>query len=161
MIKARVYEWYERFQGGREDVEDNERPSTSTTDENVEKVKEMVMIDRRITIREVADDVGISIGSCHEIFSNVLAMKRVAAKFAPKLLNFKQKQRRMEVSQVSLNEVDNTELPYAFVILYFIFYVKFNTNSLIHFFKKTKIPELIKTRLTLAAATEKVNNEYS
>ena len=43
-------------------------PSTSTTDENVEKVKEMVMNDRRITIREVADDVLISIGSCHEIF---------------------------------------------------------------------------------------------
>ena len=28
----------------------------------------MVMNDRRITIREVADDVGISIGTCNEIF---------------------------------------------------------------------------------------------
>ena len=37
-------------------------------------------------IREVADDVGISIGSCHEILSNSLGMKRVAAKFVPKLL---------------------------------------------------------------------------
>ena len=103
--KTRVYEWYKRFQNGREGVEDDERPgrpSTSITDENVEKVKEMVINDRRITIREVADDVGISIGSCHEIFSNVLGMKRVAAKFVPKLLNFKQKQRRMEVSQESL-----------------------------------------------------------
>ena len=65
MSKAIVYEWYKRFQDGREDVEDDERPgrpSTSTTDENVEKVKEMVMNDRRITIREVANDVGISIG---------------------------------------------------------------------------------------------------
>ena len=81
MSEPRVYEWYKRFQDGREDVEDDERPgrlSTSTTDENVEKVKEMVISDRRITIREVADDVGISIGSCHEIFSNILGMKRVA-----------------------------------------------------------------------------------
>ena len=72
---TRVYEWYKHFQDGREDVEDDERPgcpSTSTTDENVEKVKEIVMNDRRITIREVADDVGMSIGSCHEIFSNAL-----------------------------------------------------------------------------------------
>ena len=86
MSKARVYEWYKHFQDGREDLEDDERPgrpSTSTTDENVKKVKEMVMNDCRITIREVADDVGISIGSCHEIFSNVLGMKRVAAKFVP------------------------------------------------------------------------------
>ena len=108
--KTRVYEWYKRFHDGREDVEDDERlgrPSTSTTDENVEKVKEMVMNDRRITIREVADDVGISIGSCHESFSNVLGMKRVAAKFVPKLLNFEKKQRRMEVAQESLNEVNN------------------------------------------------------
>ena len=61
----RVYEWYKRFQDGREDVEDDEspgRPSTSTTNENVEKLKEMVMNDHRITIREVANDVGISIG---------------------------------------------------------------------------------------------------
>ena len=82
MSKTRVYEWYKRFQDGREDVEDDKRPgrpSTSKTDENVEKVKEMVMNDRRITIREVADDVSISIGSYHEIFSNVLGMKRVAA----------------------------------------------------------------------------------
>ena len=61
------------------------------------------MNDRRITIREVADDIGISIGSCHEIFSNALGMKRVAAKFVPKLLNFDQKQRRMEVAQESIN----------------------------------------------------------
>ena len=114
MSKTRVYEWYKRFQDGREDVEDDERlgrPSTSTTDKSVEKVKEMVMNDRRITIREVADDVGKSIGSCHEIFSNVLGMKRVAAKFVPKLLNFEQKQRRMEVVQEQLNEVnDDAEL---------------------------------------------------
>ena len=105
MSKTRVYEWYKRFQDGREDVEDDERPGrpgTSTTDENVEKVKEMVMNDRRITIREVADDVSISISSCYEIFSNAFGMKRVAAKFVLKLLNFEQKQRRIEVAQESL-----------------------------------------------------------
>ena len=105
MSKTRVDEWYKGFQDGREDVEDDKRPgrpSTSTTDENVEKVKEMVMNDRRIIIREVADDDGISIGSCHEIFSNFLGMKRIAAKFVPKLLNFEQKHRRMEVAQESL-----------------------------------------------------------
>ena len=114
MSKTRVYEQHKRFQGGSEDVEDDERPgrpTTSTTDKNMEKVKEMVMNDRRITIREVADDFGISISSCHKIFLNVLCMKCVAAKFVPKLLNFEQKQWRMEVAQESLNEVnDDAEL---------------------------------------------------
>ncbi len=70
MSKTRVYEWYKIFQDGREDTE-NDRctgyPSTSTSNENMKEVEEMIMKDRLI-IREVADDVGISNGSCHEIF---------------------------------------------------------------------------------------------
>ena len=62
----------------------------------------MILDDRRITIREVADDVGISFGSCQAIFTNVLVMKCAAAKIIPKLLNFEQKQRRMEVAQEML-----------------------------------------------------------
>jgi hypothetical protein len=54
----------------------------------VKKV-EMVMNDRQIAIREDADEVGVSIGSCHNIFFfNFSGIKRVAAKFVPKLLNF-------------------------------------------------------------------------
>ena len=85
-----VYKWYKLFQEGRENVEDEPRPgrpSMSTTDENVEAVKEIVLKNRRITIREVAD-VGISVGSCHDILSDVLGMRRVSAEFVPKLLNF-------------------------------------------------------------------------
>jgi len=79
--------------------------TTSTIDENVEKMKEMVTNHRRIIIREVADDVGISSGSCREIFSDVLGTKHVATKSVPKPLNFLQKQRQMEVTQESLNVV--------------------------------------------------------
>ena len=42
----------------------------------------------RITIREVADDVGISFGSCQAIFTHILGMKRAAVKIVTKLLNF-------------------------------------------------------------------------
>ncbi|XP_011146696.2 putative uncharacterized protein FLJ37770 [Harpegnathos saltator] len=96
MSQPRVYEWYKRFQEGREDIEDDARsgrPSTSTSDENVEKVKEIVLANR-ITIREVAEEIGISYGSCEAIFTNVLNMKRVAAKFVPKLQNLQRKQHR-------------------------------------------------------------------
>ena len=72
-----------------------------------EQVKKMILENRRITIREVVDDVGISFGSCQAIFSDVLGMKRVAAKFVPKLLNFDQKQRRVDIAQELLNEVNN------------------------------------------------------
>ncbi|UYV84647.1 hypothetical protein LAZ67_X002946 [Cordylochernes scorpioides] len=88
------------FSEGREDVNDEERagrPSTSTTDEKINKVEKMILANRRITVREVAEDLNISIGSCHSIFINDLGMRRVAAKFVPKLLNCDQKQHRMNI----------------------------------------------------------------
>ena len=84
-----VYEWCKLYTEGREEVNDDARPgqpSTSTTNGNTEaSVKKIVMENRRITIREVFEDFGISVGSCLAIFSGILGSKRVAAKFVPKL----------------------------------------------------------------------------
>jgi AraC-like DNA-binding protein len=43
--------------------------------------------DRRLTVREIADEVGISTGSAHSILTDDLHMCRVVAKFVPKLLS--------------------------------------------------------------------------
>ena len=83
------------------------RPSTSKTNENTEAVKKIVVDNRRITIIEVAEDVGISVGSFHAIFSDILCLKRVAAKFVPKLRNFYQKTRHMTIAQEMLNDVND------------------------------------------------------
>ena len=61
-----VYKWFERFCNGCELVEDEERsgsPSTSKTQENVERVSKMIRSNRRLTIREIAEDLNISYGS--------------------------------------------------------------------------------------------------
>jgi hypothetical protein len=57
------------------------------------------MQDRRVTIRELVEEVGISTGSVHSILTDDLAMRRMSAKFVPKLLAMEQKQLRLEVSQ--------------------------------------------------------------
>ncbi|UYV74987.1 CCNK, partial [Cordylochernes scorpioides] len=96
------------FSEGREDVNNEERagrPSTSTTDEKINEVEKMILANRRITVREVAEDLNISIGSCHSIFINELDMRRVAAKFVPKLLNCDQKQHRMNIANEMLDSV--------------------------------------------------------
>ena len=41
-------------------------------------------------------------GSCQAIFTDVLGMKCAAAKIVPKLLNFEQKQHRMDIAQEML-----------------------------------------------------------
>ena len=105
-----VYKSYKLFTEGREGVNNDARPggpSTSTTNKNTEAVKKIVMENRRITIREVAKDVGISFGSYHAIFLDILGLKRVAAKFVPKLLNFDQKTRRMTIAEKMLNDVND------------------------------------------------------
>ena len=40
----------------------------------------MILDNRRITIREVTYDVGVSFGSCQAIFMEVFGMKHAAAK---------------------------------------------------------------------------------
>ena len=87
--RTQVQLWYNWFKEGWEDTNDDTRPdclSTSTTNENIEAVNKMILDNRWITIREVADNVGNSIGSCQAIFTNVLAKKRATAKIFSKLL---------------------------------------------------------------------------
>ncbi|UYV78284.1 hypothetical protein LAZ67_16000816 [Cordylochernes scorpioides] len=106
--RSNVYRWYKMFSEGREDVNDEERagrPSTSTTDEKINEVEKMILVNRRITAREVAEDLNISIGSCHSIFINDLGRRRIAAKFVPKLLNCDQKQHRMNIANEMLDSV--------------------------------------------------------
>ncbi|XP_011055427.1 PREDICTED: putative uncharacterized protein FLJ37770 [Acromyrmex echinatior] len=83
--KTTVYEWHKRFRSGRESVEENERsgrPSTSKTDENINK----------------------------DIVVNDLGLRRVAAKLVPKELNFMQKRDRVDIAKdmISKTESDST-----------------------------------------------------
>ena len=62
MSRTRLFEWYMRFKEGREMVEDDYRsgrPSTSRTDENVERVRQKVRSDRRLNVRMIADELGM------------------------------------------------------------------------------------------------------
>ncbi|UYV63757.1 hypothetical protein LAZ67_2005523 [Cordylochernes scorpioides] len=85
MSRRRVFEWYKRFKEGREETADNERsgrPFTSTTPEKVDKVFELVHEDRRITVREVAEEAGISFGSTQSIMKDILGVRRLNAAFS-------------------------------------------------------------------------------
>ena len=62
MDQTIVYKWYRRFKDGREETVDDPlsgRPSTSKTGENVEEIKKIVLENRRITVREIAEEMGI------------------------------------------------------------------------------------------------------
>ena len=93
MSKTRIKEWYNRFKGGRTSVDSDSRsgrPSTTKT-LDIERVRLAIEQDRRMTVWELEEDLGIPKTIIWEILTSNLQMTRVGAKFIPKMLNAEQK----------------------------------------------------------------------
>ena len=89
LSRRQCHEWYRSFKSGRTSVEDDPksgRDSTSMADGHVEKVLAAIRQNRRPTVRQVAEELGIYKSSCHLILTDKLQMRRFAAKFVPRLL---------------------------------------------------------------------------
>jgi len=86
---TQCHEWYQHLTSGRTSIEDDPksgRPSTSMDDDHVEKVRAVIHQNRRLTVCEVAEEVGICESSCHLILTEKRKMCHVAAKSVPRLL---------------------------------------------------------------------------
>ena len=97
MGRTQVFDWFRRFKEGITSIESNPhlgRPSTSRNEEMIAKVRTIVRNNRRLTVRDIADDCGISVGSCDAILTDDLHVKRVCAKFVPRLLADDQREQR-------------------------------------------------------------------
>ena len=95
MSRSHAFEWHKRFKEGREEVEDDPRsgrPSTSRTADNIERVKQMVRANRRLTVRMIAEELSINKDTVWSIITENLEMHKVCAKMVPKLLSEDQKQ---------------------------------------------------------------------
>jgi hypothetical protein len=100
MSQNKTFLWYKRFKDGRTSVDDDERygrPSTSTTPENIAKVREAILADRRQTIHDVCEIVGLSYGTVQRILADNFNMRRISARFVPRLLSYDQKALRVSV----------------------------------------------------------------
>ena len=74
-----------------EDSPRSRRPSKSSTELNIAKVKEIVTENRYLSLREIASEFSVFHESIRTILNDCLGMKRVAARPVPKDLNFLQK----------------------------------------------------------------------
>ena len=95
MSEAQIKFWYRRFKLGQKSVESDPRsgrPSTSRTPENIERVQAAVKKNQRLTVRELAEDLGIPRTIVSEILTEDLCIKRVGTKFVPRLLTQEQKE---------------------------------------------------------------------
>lgn len=68
------------------------------TPEIIDKVHDMVLADRRVKVRELAEAAGISTERIHYILHQELHMKKICARWVPRLLTPEQKRIRMRTS---------------------------------------------------------------
>ena len=109
-----IRKWFHRFSDGRKSVKDDPRSGlkvTVSTDKRIAAIDEYVMKDRRITVRQVGENFDIGYGTAQDILTNELGMRRVCARWVPRLLVAEQKTVRVrictELQQRSSDEGDS------------------------------------------------------
>lgn len=110
--KAMVCNWHNEFKRGRKSIETATkpgRPVEATSNDISEAVEKLVMADRRVKVREIAEELGVSKDSVDRILRYNLGMSKVAARWVPKMLSPVQKADRVEISSQNLAIIDNDE----------------------------------------------------
>ncbi|GBM27494.1 Putative uncharacterized protein FLJ37770 [Araneus ventricosus] len=77
--KKCVFEWFKCFRDGKEDVKDEPRsgrPPTSTTPDNIERVRRMLADDRRLSLRMITEELKISLESVSNIIHEHLQKRK-------------------------------------------------------------------------------------
>jgi transposase len=65
LSRAQLFQWHAQFKTGHTSVDDNERtgrPTSCTTPETVALIQELIRQDRRLTIRDIAEEVKVGSG---------------------------------------------------------------------------------------------------
>ena len=102
-----VAKWGAEFKGLEHAFEDAPRmgrPSTITADENVETVERIVMRNRQISIRRIAEELAIPKTTIHEIINNHMGMKKICTRWVLKLLTSIQRANHVDCCQMLLQQ---------------------------------------------------------
>ena len=67
------------------------RPRTSTTPEDIAAVRGLIEGDRRLSMVEICQELGISYGSVESIIKNELQFRKISARWVPRLSSDQQK----------------------------------------------------------------------
>lgn len=90
-----VQRWFAKFRSGDMSLENEERGRPGPVIDN-DDLKALIEADKRKTVRELAGDLNVSIGTISEHLKEIGEVKKLDT-WIPHELNEKQKNRRMEV----------------------------------------------------------------
>lgn len=109
LSRTTCFEWHKRFTEGRESAMDDDRsgrPSTSTSEEKVAQCQDLLDQDRRQTVEDLSNALNISVGSAHSVLVDHLKMRRVCARWVPRLLTDDQRAERVKICKALLRRAE-------------------------------------------------------
>jgi len=101
-----VRSWVRQFKERRTSFENKPkepRPRTSRSEDMIARVEQMVMEDRRLTVKQIAANAVISVGSVDTILNDELKMRKVSARWVPRMLTDKNKASRVAMCLAMLS----------------------------------------------------------
>jgi len=96
-LYATIKNWVAQFKRGDFSICDAPRPgrtNTVTTPDNVDQIHDLILEDRRISVKSIAEQLGISRERVGYTIHEDLDMGKLSAKWVPKCLNADQKLQR-------------------------------------------------------------------
>ena len=97
-----VRRWVNLFREGRASVQDAPRPGApklATNSDKLSEVKEYVDSFPHSSVKDVANNVGISTGSAHAILKSELELRKVQVLWVPHCLTSPQKTARLQMAK--------------------------------------------------------------
>ena len=82
-VKSTIIVWHAEFKRSRTNTDDPERsgrPKSAVVPENITKVHKIVLADRKLKLREIADTLKISEGTVFTILHESLGMRKLFSK---------------------------------------------------------------------------------
>jgi len=82
------------------------RPSTSVTTDNIERVRQMLLKNRRLSLRWISEELGISKDSVSTIINQELGKRKICSYFVPHSLTDEQNETRMHTAGEFIDRFD-------------------------------------------------------
>jgi transposase len=117
-----IKKWAAEFKRGRTSLQDEPRegrPKSATTPEIIEQLHDMVLDDRRMKVRETAETIGISKERVGYILHEELDMKKLCARWVPRLRTADQKRTRMKISDQCLERFNKNKTDFVLLSIYY------------------------------------------
>jgi len=98
LSRSNVLRWYGRFRDGREDTEDDPRsgrPTECRNDNSFEKISQLLLQNRHLSLRMLADEVNIGKDTVRKGVVEDLWKRKICSRFVSRSLTPEQKNRRI------------------------------------------------------------------